>query len=139
MVEADMEEVKKNFPTKEGITPVIAVEVLKNSVSNLEVGDTISLPYMGSGEYEATITSKKTHKNGSVSVSGNLKDSDNKYSVVLTEGKSMSFGTITTPNGSFEIETKDGKGYVYSTDAIDKKWIDYTKSDTLHSEDAHNH
>ena len=139
MVEADIEEVKKHFPTKEGIAPVIAVEVLKNSVSSLKVGDTISLPYMGSGEYEATITSTTTHKNGSISVSGNLADFGNKYSVVLTEGKSMTFGTVTTPNGSFEIETKDGQGYVYSTDSIDNKWIDYTKSDTLHSENEHNH
>jgi biopolymer transport protein ExbD len=133
MVETDIEEVKKSFSSKEGISPLIAVEIPKGSVSKLNIGDKISLPYMGTGEYEATITEKTTHKNGSVSVTGNLDDSGNKYSVVLTEGKNMSFGTVTTPNGSFEIEAKDGQGYVYSTDTIDQKWIDYTKGDTLES------
>ena len=133
MVETDIEEVKKSFPVKEGINPLIAVEIPKGTIRKLEIGDKVSLPYMGAGEYEATITEKTTHKNGSVSVTGNIFDSGNQYSVVLTEGKSMSFGTVTTPNGSFEIETKDGQGYVYSTDTIDKKWIDYTKSDTLES------
>ena len=136
MVETDIEEVKKSFPTKEGVSPLIAIEVLKGSIGKLEVGDKVSLPYMGEGEYEATITSKTLHKNGSVSVSGDIIDSGNKYSVVLTEGKNMSFGTVTTPNGSFEIETKNGQGYVYSTDSIDKKWIDYSKGDTL---DTHQH
>jgi hypothetical protein len=131
MVEIDLEEVKKTFPTKEGISPLIAVEIPKGTITKLEIGDKISLPYMGAGEYEATITEKTTHKNGSVSVSGNLSDSGIQYSVVLTEGKNMSFGTVTTPNGSFEIETKNGQGYVYSTDNIDQKWIDYSKSDTL--------
>ena len=133
MVQTDIEEVKKSFPTKEGVSPLIAVEIPKGTVSKLNIGDKILLPYMGTGEYEATITEKTTHKNGSVSVTGNLDDAGNQYSVVLTEGKNMSFGTVTTPNGSFEIETKNGQGYVYSTDSIDQKWIDYTKSDTLES------
>jgi len=133
MVETDIEEVKKSFPSKKGVSPLIAVEIPKGSVSKLNIGDKILLPYMGAGEYEATITEKITHKNGSVSVTGNLDDLGNQYSVVLTEGKNMSFGTVTTPNGSFEIEAKNGQGYVYSTDTIDQKWIDYTKSDTLES------
>lgn len=133
MVETDSEEVQKSFPSKEGVSPLIAVEIPKGSVRTLNIGDKISLPYMGAGEYQATITGKITHKNGSVSVTGNLDDSGKQYSVVLTEGKNMSFGTVTTPDGSFEIETKDGQGYLYSTDTIDQKWIDYSKSDTLES------
>jgi hypothetical protein len=141
MVELSMEEVEENFPSKEGINPVIAIELPKNSISNLNVGDTVALPYMGNGEFEAQITKKTEHKNGSVTVSGNLLDTGNQYSVVLTEGKNMSFGTVTTPNGSFEIETKDGQGYVYSTDSIDNEWIDYDKKDTLISSghEEHNH
>jgi len=141
MVELSMEEVQENFPSKEGIKPVIAIELPKNSIAKLNVGDTVALPYMGNGEFEAKITKKSKHKNGSVTVSGNLIDTGNQYSVVLTEGKNMSFGTITTPNGSFEIETKNGQGYVYSTDAIDKAWIDYGKKDTLvpNGHEEHDH
>jgi hypothetical protein len=131
MVEREMADVEKNFPSKEGIKPITAIEIAKNSVANLNIGDTVSLPYMGTGQFDAKITSKTTHTNGSVTVSGNLVDADKQYSVVLTEGKNMTFGTITTPNGSYEIEAKDGQGYVYSTSDIDKEWIDYDKSDTL--------
>lgn len=139
MVESDMNEIKNKLPLKKGVTPIIGVEIAKNSITQLKVGDTIALPYMGSGEYEAKIESKTTHANGSVSVSGNLLDSGNQYSVVLTEGKNSAFGTVTTPNGSFEIETKDGQGYVYSTDEIDQAWIDHSKGDTLHPEHDHEH
>jgi len=139
MVETDIDEVQKELPIKEGITPVASIKIPKNSIKNLNIGDTVSLPYMGNGQFDAKISDKQIHKNGSVTVTGNLVDSDKEYSVVLTEGKSMSFGTITTPNGSFEIETKNGVGYVYSTDDIDKKLIDYSKKDTLVPTDAHSH
>ena len=139
MVELSMEEVQRNFPSKEGIKPIIAIELPKNSIAKLNIGDTVALPYMGDGEFEAKITQKSEHKNGSVTVTGNLIDTGNQYSVVLTEGKNMSFGTVTTPNGSFEIETKDGQGYVYSTDEIDKEWIDYNKKDTLEPDGHEGH
>lgn len=132
MVESDLKEIEKKFAPKEGITPVTGIEIFKGTISNLKVGDKVTLPYMGTGEYEAEISSKTTHANGSVSVTGNLLDGTNQYSVVLTEGKNTTFGTVTTPDGSFEIETKDGQGYVYSTDEIDKKWIDHSHSDALH-------
>jgi len=68
---------------------------------------------------------------GTVTVTGHLLDDGGDYSVVLTEGKNMSFGTITTPNGAFEIEARDGKGYIYSAEAINSAMIDYSKDDTL--------
>lgn len=106
MVETDINSVKKSFQPKKKIFPIVAIELPKNSISKLNIGDIVSLPYMGTGQFNAEITSKTTHNNGSVSISGNLVDEDKEFSVVLTEGKNMSFGTITTPNGSFEIETK---------------------------------
>lgn len=131
MVETDMSEVEAEFPSKEGIAPSSAIALVQGTISKLNVGDTISLPYMGNGEFNAKISNKKVHKNGAVTVTGNLVDSGKDYSVVLTEGKTMSFGTVTTPNGSYEIETRNGQGYVYSTDDIDREWIDHSQSDTL--------
>ena len=131
MVESSMDEVEKSFPLKEGITPVSAINLPQQSIANLNVGDIVSLPNMGTGEFNAKINTKKTHKNGSVTLTGNLVDSGNKYAVVLTEGKNMSFGTVTTPNGSFEIETRNGVGYVYATDAIDRAYIDHTQTDVI--------
>ena len=131
MVETTMDEVSKNFPPKEGVKPVTAINLPQHVIANLKIGDTVSLPNMGNGEFNAKITSKKRHKSGSVTVTGNLVDYGDDYSVVLTEGKKMSFGTVTTPNGSYEIEARDGQGYVYSTEAIDSARIDDSKEDFL--------
>ena len=130
-VQDDIEDVVKEFSSKEGVSPIIAINLPKNTIKNLNVGDTVLLPNMANGNFEAKITEKKTHKNGSVTVLGNLIGSGNQYAVVLTEGKNMSFGTINTPNGSFEIETRNGVGYVYSTDDIDRAYIDHNKTDVL--------
>ena len=130
-VQSNMEDIEKEFSSKEGVSPLIAIKLPKNTIKNLNVGDTVVLPNMGNGEFEAKITEKKIHKNGSVTVLGNLIDSGNQYAVVLTEGKNMSFGTVNTPNGSFEIETRNGVGYVYSTDDIDRAYIDHDKSDVI--------
>jgi len=131
MVETTMDEVSKNFPPKEGVKPVTAINLPQHVIANLKIGDTVSLPNMGDGEFNAKITSKKRHKSGSVTVTGNLVDYGDDYSVVLTEGKNMSFGTVTTPNGSYEIEARNGQGYVYSTEAIDSARIDDSKEDFL--------
>jgi hypothetical protein len=74
---------------------------------------------------------KIIHKDGSTSITGNLINSNKKYSVVLTQGKNSSFGSLTTPEGTYEIEVLNGKGYVYSVNDIDKKRIDYTKEDVI--------
>lgn len=136
MVEASMSDVEKAFPSKKGIKPVVAINLPQNSIKGLKVGETISLPNMGDGQFDAKVANKTTNNNGSVTIAANIIDTGNQYSVVLTEGKNMTFGTVSTPNGSFEIEVKDGIGYIYDTDDIDNAWIDYGKTDTL---DPHEH
>lgn len=130
-VETTIDEVSKDFPPKEDIEPLTAINIPKSSIKNLKIGDIVYLPNMGDGEFNAQITSKKIHKSGTVTVTGYLLDDGGDYSVVLTEGKNMSFGTITTPNGDFEIEARGGKGYIYSAEAINSAMIDYSKDDTL--------
>jgi len=130
-IEITIDEVSKDFPLKEEIEPLTAINIPKSSIKNLKIGDIVYLPNMGDGEFNAQITSKKIHKSGTVTVTGHLLDDGGDYSVVLTEGKNMSFGTITTPNGAFEIEARGGKGYIYSAEAINSAMIDYSKDDTL--------
>jgi len=130
-VETTIDEVSKDFPPKEEVEPLIAINIPKKSIKNLKIGDIVYLPNMGDGEFNAQIISKKIHKSGTVTVIGHLLDDGGDYSVVLTEGRNMSFGTITTPNGAFEIEARGGKGYIYSTEEIDSAMVDYSKDDTL--------
>ena len=127
--ENSIEEVEKIISKKQGVEPLFAIKIDKSTIRQLEIGETLALPYMGG--YEAKVSNKIVHKNGSVSITGNLVNADNNYVVVFTEGKSAIFGTVTTPDGAYEVETKNGQGYIYAVNDIDSKWIDYTKSDTV--------
>ena len=129
--QAIISDVEKEFSSKEGVSPIGAIRLPKNSIKKLNIGDTVTLPNIGNNKFEAKITKKKIHKSGSVTIFGNLIDSEKGYGIILTEGKNMSFGTIITPNGSFEVETQNGVGYIYSTNDIDMSYIDHTKTDII--------
>jgi len=130
-LESSINIVSQEFPQKDGIEPLSAIEIKKDSISKVKIGDTITLPFVDDAKYRAKISDKIIHKDGSTSITGNLINSNKKYSVVLTQGKNSSFGSLTTPEGTYEIEVLNGKGYVYSVNDIDKKRIDYTKEDVI--------
>jgi len=130
--EIDKEELLETVSPKKMVTPMMGIQIEKNNIANLFVGDTIKLPNVGQVEYTAKITKRVEHNNGSVSVAGNLISDENaKYSVTLTEGKTTSYASITTPEGAFEVETIDGVGYIYSVKDIEDKYIDSNKEDFL--------
>ncbi len=127
----DIDILKDNMPIKDGIKPILAVKISKDSIKNLKIGDKIVLPYIDN-EYEAKVIQKKINKNGDVSIIGKILDTQqDNYSIILSEGKQYSFGTINLPNQSLEIELFDGRGYIYSVNEIDNNWIDYSKDDFI--------
>ncbi|HHB94854.1 MAG TPA: hypothetical protein ENK88_06890 [Campylobacterales bacterium] len=129
--ELDIDRLKEEIPTKKSIKPILAIKIPPNYIKNLNKGDKVILPYIDEIEYQAEIIKKKTHHNGSVSVTGKLLDTQERCSIVLSEGDKYSFGTINLPNRSLELELIKGKGYIYSVDDIDNRWIDYNKKDTI--------
>ncbi|CAA6814404.1 MAG: Unknown protein [uncultured Sulfurovum sp.] len=137
--EIDKEELLKKIPAKKLVSPILGIEVSQNSIAKLVLGDIIKLPTLGQVEYEAKISKKVTHKNGSTSVTGNLiGDQNTQHAIILTEGKNTSYASISTPEGAFEIETINGIGYVYSVQDIENQYIDRDKEDILHpTEDKH--
>jgi len=127
----DIDILKDYMPIKDGIKPILAVKISKDSIKNLKIGDKIVLPYIDN-EYEAKVIQKKINKNGDVSIIGKILDTQQEnYSIILSEGKQYSFGTINLPNQSLEIELFDGRGYIYSVNEIDNNWIDYSKDDFI--------
>ncbi|CAA6806880.1 MAG: Unknown protein [uncultured Sulfurovum sp.] len=131
--EINKEDLLKKMPHKKLVAPVLGIKITENSIAKLSVGDVIKLPALGQVQYEAEITKVLTHKNGSTSATGNLiGDQNEKHSIILTEGKSTSYASISTPEGAFEIETIDGVGYVYSVKDIEDQYIDRSKEDILH-------
>lgn len=129
----DKETLLKEVAPKKLVTPLLAINIEEKTIAELSVGDVIQLPPVGQVTYEAVISQKVRHKNGSVSVSGNLiGDGNDKHAVILTEGKTTSYASISTPEGAFEIETVNGKGYIYSVKEIENSYVDPHKEDILH-------
>ena len=135
--EIDQDDLEKEMPSRKGFSHRLAVNISNNSISKLNVGDVIQLPSVGQVDYQATIDKKIVHKNGSVSVTANLNGNSN-YSAVLTEGKNNSYATFSTPEGSFELETRNGKGYIYSVREMEDKLINPNKDDFIDPKDIKN-
>jgi len=120
----------KNISKKSDVEPIKAVSVDENSLVKINKGDVFELPLLGNSVYNVKVDQKVQNKNGSVTITGNLVENNN-YSVIMTKGKERTFMTVSTPDGSYEVEIKNGEGYVYSVKDIEKKRIDYNKPDTL--------
>jgi len=130
MSEIAIDDLKISLPPREDVKPVMAIAMNSEKVLHLTIGDEIEIP-LPNGVYRAIIESKKINPSISLALTGNLEDDDNNnYSITLTQGKRSVFATVTSPDGAFEIEVKDGKGYIYRTSDI-KKNIDYTQSDEI--------
>jgi hypothetical protein len=93
--------------------------VNKSKIANLAIGDSVQLPIPQTGqEYEMSVQEVGRHQNGDKSLKGYLiKDPD--YTVVMTEGKSATFATINTPDGSFVLEAAGDQGWMLSMNDLD--------------------
>ncbi|MCH9740270.1 MAG: hypothetical protein K0U38_05465 [Epsilonproteobacteria bacterium] len=129
--EVESDTIEEKFLAKEGVTPLLTVNLDKEKIQSLQVGEKIRLPLVGQVEYESIINEKTRHNNGSFSLLGTLTNYEEPYSVILTQGEEYSFATLSTPEGTFEIEAEEDQGYVYAVNDIDNAWIDYSKSDIL--------
>ena len=66
------------------------------------------------------IENRSVSPNGDISWSGHLSGYEDQYPTVMTIGKTISFGTITTPSGEYTIEVKGTTGTVYKTPRVDE-------------------
>lgn len=115
----------------EGIIPIAAISMEKNSIRSSRVGDTLVLPSIDGTSYEILIKNKSVSATGNISINGDYIENGITYHSILTEGKKSTFISMTTPTGSFKINLVDGQGYVYNAFSIESNKIDYTKSDTV--------
>jgi len=90
--------------------PVTLNTQIENS---LIVSETVSILLPEQKQVEATIKSVRHEVNGDISWQGYVDGHDDKYPVTYTQGKTNAFATITTPEGSYTMETVNGSGWVY--------------------------
>jgi hypothetical protein len=65
----------------------------------------------------ADVQSTTTNPNGDYTWSGHLQGHGTDYPVVMTYGEHSIFATITTPEGSYTMESIDGLGWLYKNPA----------------------
>jgi len=106
-----------SIPLSEKISDYAIVELPQNSTAFPAVGEQISLPMLHGKTLVATVESVTNFPNGDYSWSGHLQGSGNDYPVVMTYGGHSIFATITTPEGSYTMESINGLGWLYKNPA----------------------
>jgi hypothetical protein len=106
-----------SIPLSEKISEYAIVDLPQNSAVFPAVGEQISLPMLHGKTLIATVESVTHFPNGDYSWSGHLQGSGSDYPVVMTYGDHSIFATITTPEGSYTMESINGLGWLYKNPA----------------------
>ena len=88
------------------------------SVEQVTVGTQVQFSLPEGDHFSATVEKVKISNNGNRSWSGHLDGFGKSYPVVFTSGNNSGFATITTPNGSYSIESINGSGWIYKNPMV---------------------
>ena len=81
-------------------------------------------------EYEGQVTGLNTTASGNKVIVGSLFKEDRPFRFVFTVGARQTFGTLHTPQGRYQLETRDGIGRIVSARTL-KEGLDYSEPDYL--------
>lgn len=92
-----------------------------NQLADARQGDQFALPPIEGQAYQAVITRKKTLWNGDQSLRAKVYSSSGEpFPFIMSANKHNGFLTYSTPQGTFEVNLKNGTGAVYSVNDIDR-------------------
>lgn len=80
-------------------------------------GDQVELPLLYGQSATVEVDHGEFSRNGDYSWSGHLQDYGSDYPIVVTYGDKSSFAMITTPQGSYSMESINGQGWLYKNRA----------------------
>lgn len=112
--------VKSDTPVirlSEKISEYAIVQLDQNASQLPSVGQQIQLPMLNGAAVVANVEAANTNPNGDYTWSGHLQGYGTDYPVVMTYGEHSIFATITTPQGSYTMESMDGLGWLYKNPA----------------------
>jgi len=115
-----LEEAKLTTKPRKNITPIEAISLSTSNTEELKVNDTLTLPNIEGVDYTIIISSVVKNSDDSHSLTGQFKDEGISYTTTITKSTQSSYITLSTPQGTYEIETQDGVGYIYRTSDIRK-------------------
>ena len=79
-------------------------------------------------EYYGSVESVDLTEAGSTRIIGLFSVEGNPYRFVFTIGRTYTFGTLHTPAGRYQLQSKDGLGFIVATTVINKS-RDFSKPD----------
>jgi hypothetical protein len=80
-------------------------------------GEQLVLPMLNGKRVKVNVLSTSIEDNGDKTWSGHVDGYGNEYPVVMTYGEGTTFATITTPEGSYSMESVKGVGWLYKNPA----------------------
>lgn len=113
----DVKAATPKIPLSEKISDYAIVQLDQHPAQLPAVGEQIQLPMLNGQSVVANVQSSTTNPNGDYTWSGHLQGYGNDYPVVMTYGEHSIFATITTPEGSYTMESIDGLGWLYKNPA----------------------
>lgn len=116
---------------RKNITPIAAIRMIDHPVGTLQPNDTILIPDIEGIDYPIHITDVKKHSDGSVTTTGSYNDEGIKYTTTITRSQKESFINLSTAQGSYEIETRKGVGYIYKTQSIRRQMHNTNLNDRI--------
>jgi len=90
----------------------------RESVEQVSVGTQVQFSLPEGEQFSATVEKVQVSGSGSRSWSGHLDGFGNSYPVIFTSGNNTGFATITTPNGSYTLESVNGSGWIYKNPTV---------------------
>lgn len=110
---ADSGQATPSMTLPESVSVYEPVSVDMESPNYPEPGQQLGLTLPGGERLQVNVESSSTNPNGDYSWRGHLDGHGDEYPVVMTYGGNSVFATITTPNGSYTLESVNGSGWVY--------------------------
>ncbi len=102
-----------SIPLNERIRDYDVVEIEQHPESIPDVGDQVTLPMLKGQHVVVDVKSISISANGDKTWSGHLQGGGTDYPVIMTYGETSIFAMITTPEGSYSMESVRGVGWLY--------------------------
>lgn len=92
-----------------------------DKLESLVAGDRVQLPVSAhKTSYTFQVDSVEVHDDASLTWTGRLLEFDRDNQVTFTQGQSMTYGGITTPEGSFVIQVEGNRGWLVDAGTLFK-------------------
>jgi hypothetical protein len=110
---ADASSATPSMPLPDAVSIYEPVSVDMDSFVYPDVGQQTSVALPGGERLQVNVKASSANPNGDYTWRGHLDGYGDEYPVVMTYGSSSVFATVTTPNGSYTLESVNGSGWIY--------------------------